>query len=169
MLFGLGLAIEGGSNGGLLMGATLVQQPELMRCVVSHVGIYDMLRVELSPNGSFNIPEFGTVKNPDHFRALRDYSPYHNVADRTPYPSTLFLTGVNDIRVDAMQSRKMTARLQAAISEVSDRAPVILRTSLDSGHGSGTPLDEHIRQEVDVHAFVFDRLGIDYRPVGESP
>ena len=68
------LAIEGGSNGGLLMGATFTQHPELMRVVVSHVGIYDMLRSELSPNGAFNIPEFGTVKQADHFEALYAYT-----------------------------------------------------------------------------------------------
>ena len=75
------LAIEGGSNGGLLMGATLTQHPDLMKCVISHVGIYDMLRVELSPNGAFNIPEFGTVKDAKQFKALYAYSPYHHVKD----------------------------------------------------------------------------------------
>ena len=107
------LAIEGGSNGGLLMGATLTQHPELMKCVVTHVGIYDMLRVELSPNGAFNIPEFGSVKDASQFEALYGYSPYHRVKDGTKYPPVLFLTGANDPRVDPMQSRKMTARLQS--------------------------------------------------------
>ena len=73
------LAIEGGSNGGLLMGAMLTQHPEDFRAVISHVGIYDSLRSELSPNGAFNIPEFGTVENPEHFKALYAYSPYHQV------------------------------------------------------------------------------------------
>jgi prolyl oligopeptidase len=77
------LAIEGGSNGGLLVGATLTQHPELVKCVVAHVGIYDMLRVELSSNGAFNIPEFGTVKDLDQFKALHAYSPYHRVKDGT--------------------------------------------------------------------------------------
>ena len=77
------LAIEGGSNGGLLMGAALTQHPELFGAVVAHVGIYDMLRVELSPNGAFNITEFGTVRNPAQFRALHAYSPYHHVKDGT--------------------------------------------------------------------------------------
>ncbi len=157
------LAIEGGSNGGLLMGAALTQHPDQMRCVVSHVGIYDMLRVELSSNGSFNIPEFGTVKNPDHFKALRAYSPYHNVKDGVDYPAVLFLTGVNDPRVDAMQSRKMTGLLQQVI-EPGKGGPILLRTSLNSGHGRGTALDEQIAQQVDVHAFLFDQLGIEYRP-----
>ena len=155
------LAIEGGSNGGLLMGALLTQHPDLVEAVVTHVGIYDSLRVELSPNGAFNIPEFGTVENPDHFKALHAYSPYHNVKDDTDYPATFFLTGVNDPRVEAMQSRKMTAMLQAA--QVDKNAPILLRTSFDSGHGAGTPLDERIAQAVDVHAFIIDRLGIEYR------
>ncbi len=108
------LAIMGGSNGGLLMGATLTQHPELVKAVVSMVGIYDMLRVERSPNGAFNIPEFGTVENADQFQALYAYSPYHHVTDGNSYPAILMLTGANDPRVDPMQSRKMTARLQAA-------------------------------------------------------
>jgi prolyl oligopeptidase len=151
------LAIEGGSNGGLLMGATLTQHPDLMRAVVSHVGIYDMLRVEKSPNGVFNIVEFGTVKNPDQFRALYAYSPYHHVHDGTKYPPVLFLTGANDPRVDPMQSRKMTARLHAATGS---SEPILLRTSSNAGHGGDTALSEKIEQTVDVFAFLFDRLGV---------
>jgi len=84
------LAIEGGSNGGLLMGAALTQHPELFRAVVSHVGLYDMLRVELHPNGAFNVTEFGTVKELDQFRALYAYSPYHHVVDGTQYRRCFF-------------------------------------------------------------------------------
>jgi prolyl oligopeptidase len=151
------LAIEGGSNGGLLMGAALTQRPELFRAVVSHVGIYDMLRVETFPNGVFNVTEFGTVKERDQFQALYAYSPYHHVKDGADYPAVLFLTGDNDGRVDPMNSRKMTARLQAATH--SDR-PILLRTSSGSGHGFGTALNERIEQDADVFAFLFDQLGI---------
>jgi prolyl oligopeptidase len=151
------LAIEGGSNGGLLMGAALVQRPELFRAVVSHVGIYDMLRVETFPNGVFNVTEFGTVKEKDQFQALYAYSPYHHVKDGTDYPSVLFLTGANDGRVDPMNSRKMTARLQAATH--SDR-PILLRTSSTSGHGIGTALNERIDQDADVFSFLFDQLDV---------
>jgi prolyl oligopeptidase len=154
------LAIQGGSNGGLLMGAVMTQRPDLFRAVVSHVGIYDMLRVELSPNGAFNVPEFGTVKDGDQFRALRAYSPYHRVTDGTAYPPTLFLTGANDARVDPMHSRKMTARLQAAIR---GGGTVLLRTSSETGHGGGTPLDLAIEQSVDVYAFLFKQLGVTFR------
>ena len=159
------LAIEGGSNGGLLMGAAFTQHPELFGAVVAHVGIYDMLRVELSANGQFNITEFGTVKNPDEFRALRAYSPYHRVLDRVAYPPVLFLTGANDPRVDPMQSRKMTARLRAGGARKGD---VLLRTSASSGHGIGSSLDEKTTQAVDVYAFLFDRLGVTYQPVPGS-
>jgi len=159
------LAIRGGSNGGLLMGAMITQHPGLARVVVSHVGIYDMLRFELSPNGRFNIPEYGTVEDPDQFQALRAYSPYHNVEDTTEYPAVLFTTGANDPRVDPMQSRKMTARLQAA--SASDR-PILLRTSGDTGHGGGTPLSARIDELTDAYAFLFGELGVDYRVPGSG-
>ncbi len=152
------LAILGGSNGGLLMGATFTQHPELMRCVVSSVGIYDMLRVELSANGAFNVTEFGTVKDEAQFKALYAYSPYHHVTDGTKYPAILFLTGANDPRVDPMQSRKMTARLQAA------GASVLLRTSADAGHGIGSSLKQRIGETVDIDAFLFTQLGVTYQP-----
>ena len=108
------LGIEGGSNGGVLMGATLTQHPELAHAVVSLVGIYDSLRTELEPNGAFNVTEFGSVKNSEQFKALYAYSPYHNVKDGAKYPAILFLTGENDGRVAPYNSRKMTARLEAA-------------------------------------------------------
>jgi prolyl oligopeptidase len=155
------LAIIGGSNGGLLMGAMITQHPELCKAVVSFVGIYDMLRVELAPNGEFNIPEFGTVKDPDQFRALYAYSPYHHVRDGVPYPAVLFLTGANDPRVDPMHSRKMTARLQEATSS---GLPILLRTSSETGHGLATPLSEQIEESVDYHAFLLYELGLQYKP-----
>ena len=153
------LAIEGGSNGGLLMGAMITQHPEDFRTTVTHVGIYDSLRSELSPNGAFNIPEFGTVHDPEHFKALYAYSPYHHVK-KTAYPSVLFMTGENDGRVDPMHSRKMTAALQYA--NTSDK-PIILRTSGKTGHGAGTPLKEAISQQVDRLAFLFESLGMQYK------
>jgi len=154
------LAILGGSNGGLLMGAAFTQRPDLFRAVVSEVGIYDMLRVELDPNGAFNVTEFGTVKDPAQFKALYAYSPYHHVKDGTAYPAILFTTGENDHRVDPMQSRKMTARLQAASG--SDH-PILLRTSSTAGHGLiGAALEEAINQEADILSFLFDQLGIKY-------
>ena len=157
------LAIEGASNGGLLMGAALTQHPELFRAVASYVGIYDMLRVELSPNGAFNTTEYGTVKDPQQFRALYAYSPYHHVVDGTRYPAVYLRTGEHDGRVDPMNSRKMAARLQRASSS---GRPILLWTSSSAGHGFGTPLDERISVFADVSAFLFDQLGVTYRPAG---
>jgi prolyl oligopeptidase len=151
------LAIQGGSNGGLLMGAMITQHPDLMRAVVSSVGIYDMLRVELAPNGAFNVTEFGTVKDPEQFKALYAYSPYHHVVDGTKYPSILMMTGANDGRVAPYHSRKMTARLDEA--NKSDN-PILLRTSSSAGHGIGTALSERIKQSADIYAFLFAQLGM---------
>ncbi|MFZ1684193.1 MAG: prolyl oligopeptidase family serine peptidase [Candidatus Zixiibacteriota bacterium] len=151
------LVAMGGSNGGLLMGAALTQHPELFRVVISYVGIYDMLRVELSPNGEFNTTEFGTVKDKAQFDALYAYSPYHHVVDGKAYPAVLFLTGENDGRVDPANSRKMTARLQAASG--SDQ-PILLRQSSTSGHGIGTSFSDQIEEDGDVFSFLFGQLGI---------
>jgi len=151
------LAVEGGSNGGLLMGAFLTQQPELARAVVSYVGIYDMLRVELDPNGQFNVTEFGTVKDPDQFKALFAYSPFHKVKDGVKYPAVLLTTGENDGRVNPAQSRKMAARLQAATGS---GLPVLFLSN-SSGHGIGTALTERISQQADVYSFLFKELGVD--------
>ena len=146
----------GGSNGGLLMGATLTQHPELFRAVVSHVGIYDMLRCELYPNGEFNVTEFGTVTDPEQFRALYAYSPLHHVVDGTAYPAVLMFSGTNDPRVNPADSRKFTARLQAANAS---NHPILLRIS-GSGHGFGTSLSEGLAQTADQYAFLFWQLGM---------
>ena len=151
------LAIEGGSNGGLLMGAELVQHPDLYGAVVSHVGIYDMLRVETTPNGAFNVTEFGTVKDPAQFDALHAYSPLHHVEDGKAYPPMLMTTGINDGRVDPWQSLKMAARLQAANPQ---GKPVLLRVAGDAGHGQGMSLSSAIELDADTFAFLFESLGV---------
>ena len=151
------LGIWGGSNGGLLMGAVLTQHPETYRAVVSNVGIYDMLRVELTSNGAFNITEYGTVKDPAQFQALYGYSPYHHVVDGTKYPSLLLTTGANDPRVDPWHSRKFAARLQKA--SASDH-PILLRTSDSAGHGIGSSLDEVIAERSDIYLFFLNELGV---------
>jgi prolyl oligopeptidase len=158
------LALLGGSNGGLLMGAMITQQPRLARAVVAQVGIFDMVRVEQTPNGAFNVTEFGTVQDPAQFAALHAYSPYHHVKDGTAYPSVLLTAGANDPRVDAWQAKKMTARLQAARS----KNPVLLRVA-GFGHGMGTPLDERIGELAEVDAFLFSELGVTYRPTAAAP
>jgi prolyl oligopeptidase len=150
------LAILGGSNGGLLMGATLTQHPELFRAVVSHVGIYDMLRCELYPNGAFNVTEFGTVTDAEQFRAIYAYSPLHHVVDGTAYPAVMMFSGTNDPRVNPADSRKFTARLQAANAS---NHPILLRIS-GSGYGFGTSLSEGLAQTADQYAFLFWQLGM---------
>ncbi len=154
------LAIIGGSNGGLLMGAILTQHPELARVVVALVPVMDMLRGELHPNGAFVVPEFGTVQDREQFEALLAYSPYHNVRDGIAYPATLLTGGEFDPRVDAYHPKKMAARLQAATA---GDQPILLRVE-SGGHGIGSPLDETIAKLTDTYTFIFDRLGIDYRP-----
>src|SRR2546429_1311676 len=151
------LGIQGGSNGGLLMGAMITQHPDLMRAVVSQVGIYDMLRVELAPNGEVNVTEFGTAKDPEQFKALYAYSPYHHVTDGTNYPAILMMTGANDGRVAPYHSRKMIARLDEANKSEN---PILLRTSSSAGHGMGTALSERIKQLADIYAFLFAQLGM---------
>jgi prolyl oligopeptidase len=154
------LAIVGGSNGGLLMGAVLTQRPDIARAVVAAVPVMDSLRAETTPNGTFNTPEYGTVDDPELFAVLRAYSPYHNVVNETAYPAVLLTAGQNDSRVDAWHAKKMTARLQEATS--SDR-PVLLRLE-STGHLGGS-LDQSIDDTTDRYAFVFDQLGLGY-PIG---
>jgi len=151
------LAIMGGSNGGLLMGATLTQHPELVRAVVSAVGIYDALHWEEQPNGAFNVTEFGSVKDPDQFRALYAYSPYNNVKEGVAYPAVLLTAGDNDGRVAPYESRKMAARLQAATSAP---RPVLLRTEAAAGHGIGTALATRIEENADIFAFLAGELAM---------
>jgi prolyl oligopeptidase len=158
------LAIEGGSNGGLLMGAMITQHPELFRAVVAHVALLDMLRFEKFPNGIFNVTEYGSVSDPEQFKAIYAYSPYQHVVDGTAYPACLFLTGANDPRVDPANSRKMVARLQAATSS---KLPILLRTSATTGH-IGSPLSARVAADTDVFAFLFHALGVTYKPVAPA-
>jgi prolyl oligopeptidase len=157
------LAIMGGSNGGLLMGAVLTQRPDIARAVLAAVPVMDSLRSETTTNGGFNVPEYGTVTDPGQFRALLAYSPYHNVADGTAYPAVLLTAGEHDTRVEAWHPKKMTARLQQATA--SDR-PVLLR--LESGGHLAGSLDQVIDASTDWHAFLFDQLGLCYRPVSRA-
>jgi len=120
------------------------------------VGIYDMLRCELYPNGEFNVTEFGTVKDPMQFRALYAYSPLHHVVDGTKYPAVILFSGVNDPRVNPADSRRFAARLQAASTS---GYPILLRVS-GSGHGFGTSLSEGLAQTADQYAFLFWQLGM---------
>lgn len=154
------LALMGGSNGGLLMGTQITQHPATARAVISSVGIYDMIRVELDPNGAFNTTEFGTVKNPADFKVLYGYSPYHHVVAKTAYPAVLMTTGATDGRVNPMQSRKFTAALQAASSS---GHPILLRTNMHAGHGIGSSMADRIAEQTDMLCFLFDQLGTNWK------
>lgn len=154
------LGIMGASNGGLLMGGVLTQAPDVAKAVVCAVPVLDALRSELTPNGEFNVTEFGTVRDPAMFGALLDYSPYHNVHDGVAYPAVLLTAGEFDPRVDAWHAKKMSARLQAATSSA---APILLRMEA-GGHGMGQSLDQLVAMETDCYTFLFDQLGLRYRP-----
>jgi prolyl oligopeptidase len=153
------LGIEGGSNGGLLVSAALIQRPELFRAVVSDAGVYDMLRSETTGSGQFWPPEFGTVKDPEQFKALYAYSPYHHVQDGVKYPSILFVSGENDPAVDPWHSRKMTARMQAATT--SSGRPVLLISFSNAGHGGiGSSEDQQAAMDTYLYEFMYDQLGV---------
>jgi prolyl oligopeptidase len=152
------LGIEGGSNGGLLMGAVLTQRPELFRAVVSVAGIYDMLRSETTQNGQYNTTEYGSVMNAEQFKALYSYSPYHHVRDGVKYPSILFMVGENDPRVDPWHSRKFTAALQAANGS---KNPILFISFSNSGHGGiGSAEDQRIAIGTYILEFLYDQLGV---------
>lgn len=149
------LAIIGGSNGGLLMGAVVTQRPELFQAVVASVGYFDMIRIESEPNGQFNSTEYGTIADKQQFEAMYAYSPYHRVKDGTPYPPMLMQVGATDMRVAPWHSRKMVARLQAASSS---GAPALLYTRFDAGHGMGSSVAQQIDQSLDAYSFMLHFL-----------
>ena len=158
------IGVEGGSNGGLTVVATMTQHPELFGAVVGFSGVYDMLRVESYPNGQFNSTEYGSVKNAEQFHAIYAYSPYQHVVDGTKYPAVLLMTGENDGRVDPAQSRKMTARLQEASAS---KRPVLLITFTAAGHGwMGATLKQKLAMSASAWTFLYHELGVAYRQRG---
>jgi prolyl oligopeptidase len=150
------LAIMGGSAGGIFVGRSITERPDLFGAAIDQVPSSDALRFEFTANGVPNIPEFGTVKKEDEFKALLAMSPYHHVKDGVAYPAVLLLTGINDPRVDAWEAGKMAARLQAATS--SDK-PVLLRIDYDAGHGFGSTKKSQYQERADVLAFLFWQFG----------
>jgi len=154
------LAIMGGSNGGLLVGATVTQRPELFRAAVCAVPVLDMLRYHRFDGGSLWVPEYGSSDDPVAFDYLLKYSPYHQVRPGTRYPATLLMTADTDNRVNPMHARKMTARLQAATTSP---RPILLRTERKTGHGFGKSLEQRVDQLTDVWSFLYDQLGVTTR------
>ena len=151
------LAVAGGSNGGLLVGAMLTQRPELFRAVLVQVPLLDMLRYHRFLIARLWIPEYGTPDEPAQFRWLRAYSPYHHVRPGVAYPAVLLATAESDTRVDPMHARKMAARLQAATS---GERPILLRLESQAGHGAGKPRSKALDELTDTWTFVFSELGV---------
>jgi prolyl oligopeptidase len=152
------IAIEGGSNGGLLTGAVMVQRPDLFGAVVCRVPVADMLRYHLFTVGRFWISEYGSADDPAHFTFLYQYSPLHNVKDGVAYPPILITTADTDDRVSPGMAKKFAARLQAAAS---DASPVLIRVETKAGHGAGKPVSKMIEEDADIFAFLFKYLGVE--------
>jgi prolyl oligopeptidase len=152
------LAVSGGSNGGLLVGAALTQRPDLFAAVYCAVPLLDMLRYQNFRIARFWIAEYGSAELPEQAEWLRKYSPYHNVRAGVRYPPVLFTTAEGDSRVDPMHARKMAALLQAQ-SEDPDSV-VLLRVDRDAGHGIGKPLDKQVDDFADQYAFIAWRTGL---------
>ncbi len=153
------LAIQGGSNGGLLMGAMITQRPDLFRAVVCQVPLLDMLHYQDFQIAKLWIPEYGTAENPEQFKWLYAYSPYHHVKAGVEYPAVLFITADFDTRVDPMHAKKMTALMQASASNGKGR-PILLRIEAKAGHGAGKPVTKQIEEGTDVYEFLFWQLGV---------
>jgi prolyl oligopeptidase len=151
------LAIFGGSNSGLLVGAAMTQRPDLFHAVVCMVPMLDMLRYHLFDNAHVWAEEFGTADDPQDFAALFRYSPYHNVRETTAYPATMIVSGDSDQNCNPSHARKMIARLQAAnISE----SPIVLDYSRHRGHSPVLPLSERVEALTDRMAFLCDQLNL---------
>jgi prolyl oligopeptidase len=155
------LAIQGGSNGGLLMGAMITQRPELFRAVVCQVPLLDMLHYQDFQIAKLWIPEYGTAEKAADFKWLYAYSPYHHVKEGVEYPAILFMTADTDTRVDPMHAKKMAAEMQAeARNGSSHTRPILLRIESKAGHGAGKPVTKQIEELTDVYSFLFWQLGV---------
>jgi prolyl oligopeptidase len=154
------LAIRGGSNGGLLVGAAITQRPELFRVAVCEVPLLDMLRYQDFLMARYWVPEYGSAESADQFKFLLAYSPYQHVKAGTKYPAVYLTAGENDSRVHAMHARKMAALLQASTASDPSERPVLLWVDRDAGHGQGKPLNLRLRDIVDWRSFVMWQLGM---------
>jgi prolyl oligopeptidase len=151
------LAIEGGSNGGLLIGACVTQRPDLYGAALAYVGVMDMLRFDQFGQGAGWVGDYGSPQNPQDFKALRAFSPYHNVKPGTRYPPILVITGDHDARVMPAHSFKFAAALQAAQAGLT---PILLRVRLSTGHGAGPTTSQVIEERADAYAFLMENLGV---------
>jgi len=155
------LAIQGGSNGGLLMGAMLTQRPDLFRAVVCQVPLLDMIHYQDFQIAKLWIPEYGTSESVEQFKWLYAYSPYHHVKSAAEYPAVLFMTADTDTRVDPMHAKKMAALMQSEARNGTSRTrPILLRIESKAGHGAGKPIAKQIEEFTDVYSFLFWQLGV---------
>jgi prolyl oligopeptidase len=150
------LAIEGGSNGGLLMGAMMTQRPDLFQAVVCEFPLLDMVRYQKFLLGKLWVSEYGSSDDPKQFQVIYQYSPYQHVKKGVKYPAVLFMTGDSDTRVAPLHARKMTALVQASTG--SDRA-VLLRYDTKAGHSAGLPVSKQVEEQTDVLSFVMAEVG----------
>ena len=155
------LAIMGGSNGGLLVGAALTQRPDLFQAVLCRYPLLDMLRYQKFMEAQYWVSEYGSAENPAQFKYLAAYSPYQNVKPGVKYPAVLLMTGDGDTRVAPLHARKMAARLQAATK--SDR-PILLRYDTQAGHSTGLPISKRIDQLTDSAEFLMWQLHVHLAP-----
>jgi prolyl oligopeptidase len=151
------LAIWGGSAGGITIGRSITERPDLFAVAIDAVPMSDVVRAEFTPNGPPNIPEFGTVKEADGFKALYEMSGYHHIKDGTAYPAVMLTTGYNDPRVISWQPGKMAARLQAATSS---KKPILLRVDYDAGHGIGSTKSQREEELADEMSFQLWQFGV---------
>jgi len=155
------LAIQGGSNGGLLMGAMITQRPDLFRAVVCQVPLLDMLHYQDFQIAKLWIPEYGSAENAEQFKWIYAYSPYHHVKAGTEYPAILFMTADTDTRVDPLHAKKMAALMQASAKNGSSRTrPILLRIESKAGHGAGKPVTKQIEEFTDLYEFLLWQLGV---------
>ncbi|HVO89275.1 MAG TPA: prolyl oligopeptidase family serine peptidase, partial [Casimicrobiaceae bacterium] len=151
------LGIYGGSAGGIFVGRSITTRPDLFAAAVPVVGVFDAVRFETSANGVANIPEFGTVKKPDEFKALLEMSSYEHVQPGTKYPGVMLVHGVNDIRVDVWESLKFASKLMTATTS---GRPVLLRLEYDSGHGQGSTREQLQARTADIWSFMLWQFGV---------
>lgn len=151
------LAIRGGSNGGLLVGAAVTQRPDLFGAVVCAAPLLDMVRYHLFGSGKTWIPEYGSADDEEQFKALLAYSPYHNVKPGETYPPFLMLSPEHDDRVDPLHARKMVAALQSATD---GGGPILLRVEKDAGHGGADRVRQYVEEGADVYAFLMHHFGM---------
>jgi len=156
------LAIRGGSNGGLLVGAVMTQRPDLIRVALPAVGVLDMLRYHTFTSGAGWADDYGTSEESEEmFEYLKGYSPVHNVKEGTSYPATLVTTGDHDDRVVPAHSFKFAAQLQ---EKQAGNSPKLIRIETNAGHGAGTPVSKTIEQYADIFGFTFYNMGYDELP-----